>query len=78
MTDAEKVCATLRDEACTQGPGGTPCSACLKDNGLMFELAVAGFVEAAQAIRLDECALNIAINRARYDAALKRLAEVIG
>lgn len=72
MTEADKVCAALRDDArafLAISPSHR------KGHRMM---ALADFVEAAHAIRCDEAAWYLASNRGAYDAALKRLAEVMG
>lgn len=69
MTDAEKVCAALREKVCQKDACGIDWCASNK--------AIADFVEAAQAMREEaRYPFPRTVTIDAYDAALKRLAKV--
>lgn len=83
MTDAEKVCAALREQAQVHtghaGDMGTGdeqdrFTAGMLRKSAAVEHALADFVEAAQEMR---DSYKLVLGGTRYDAALKRLAEVL-
>lgn len=80
MTVAEQVCAKLREDACTSGAGGGPCDGCINDPESARDLALADYIEAADALaaaQTSEESVDIGAILTRYNAALSRLREVL-